>query len=186
MTEQRNNKQQPRNRGNQQNQRRQQQGQQQAVTPISIAALQEMAQGEVIQIPSFKTGETMAVRVRKIDLTAELTADGAVPNKLQSEVVKQFEQGKSQHQVEEQIKNNINGLDDVGEFLPMINNLVRKALVEPTWDDFEEVYPLTLQQKMAIFTWTMKDIDTFRPSNQRSGPNTNANSKRKNVGSKAK
>ncbi len=39
-----------------------------------------------------------------------------------------------------------------------INDLLSRTLVEPTWDDFESLAPLTDSQKMVIIEWVFKEI----------------------------
>lgn len=161
------------------------------VQPISLDQLRKAASGEVINIPDHTGSETIAVRVKRVDLTSDVLSSGMIPNDLQADVVKQFEKGGSRDQVEKHIEKRLEkelagDMEEMNKFLPMINKLCEKALMEPTWADFEEIYPLTMPQKMAIFEWLMGEVRQMRSFRDKPRNNGNANRQRKNMGNKTK
>jgi len=144
--------------------------------PISLDALRTAAQGEIISISDHAGKGTMDVRVRRIDLSADVLNSGLIPTDLQQDVMKQFGEGKSGAQIEQTMEKQLGSqgiATDINKLLPAINQMCAKVLVEPTWDDFQEIYPLTLPQKMEIFQWVtdeIKEMSTFRKKSRNNHP----------------
>ena len=46
-------------------------------------------------------------------------------------------------------------IKDMERMLPIIDAIVKECLIEPEWEKFEQHYPLTIVQKMAIFRFAM-------------------------------
>ena len=152
--------------------------------PITLEELEQIASGEVIDIPSHDGRGTIAVRVKRIDMTSELLNSEMLSNELIGDVVKQFDRGKSQQQVEQQLKAKMVDAD-MSKIVSLVDKICVKALVEPTFEQFEEFAPLNLNQKMAIFNWIMEEVRGMKPFRKQSGHNSNANRQRKDMGKKA-
>lgn len=153
--------------------------------PISLAELKQLAQGTLLDIPGFEDGQTITVRVKRVDVTAELASNDQLPTILQNTVIKEFEKGASEQSIQKKVENELQGdLSSLSQIAPMIDTMVRKALVEPTFEDFEKNYPLTMAQKMHIFGWLTEEVKSFRPSNNKSSKNKQHPNNRKNMGNK--
>lgn len=129
---------------------------------ITLKEIEERARGEVIEIPDWDGKGKIKVRVRKIDVTPIILESGLVPpNSLKVKAQEAFE-GKRKREVK------LDDIDfdmDVQKFMPVLDAVAKAALVEPTYQAIQEILPLTLSQKMAIFDWVMgevKQLESFR------------------------
>lgn len=117
-----------------------------------LEAMKKRVQGEIITIPDWIEGSEINVRLRPVDLTAQLLAAGPLPPILAGKVREAFEG-------EAPSRNAQTSPEDVIPFLPILDALAREALVEPTYEQITtEVAPLTLLQKMAIFEHVTKGL----------------------------
>jgi len=140
---------------------------------ISIEEIQKLAAGEIIDIPGWVPNTTISIRVRRIDITPQLLASGTLPNVLRSAAADQFKKDES----EDSEKSNAMATDLLGdgelsELLPLIESVCRDAMVEPTFDEVQKIYPMILNQKMAIFSYITAEVaglDSFRPKSDGSG-----------------
>lgn len=134
---------------------------------FTLEDLKKASEGHLIPIPGFEPNSTIYVRVKRIDITADMLGSSVLPNELQQEVVKQFDgnTGKkkpSQKEIEVQIAKRFEEESSIADMIPMIDKMCRKALLEPTYEQFEELYPLTTSQKMTIFQWLMEEVKSMR------------------------
>jgi len=136
---------------------------------ISIDEIKKKSKGEVVAIPDWNGRDEINVRLRMIDVTTHLLSSGTMPNELRSAVDEAFAEGASEEEVREKVietqKETFNRQDNMEKMVPVMNAVAKEALVEPTFDEIEEVYPLTLQQKLAIFEYVtrgMSDMKSFR------------------------
>lgn len=133
-------------------------------TPISSTELDELAGGELVEIPHWKAGQTMWVRIRYVDLTPQIAAvmQPALPNPLRGSVDEAFDGPKP---------SKTDGADDDGaddevapevmEAMPeILDTAAREALVEPSYADLESRgLALTMSQKLAIFQEVMGELE---------------------------
>lgn len=132
--------------------------------PISLEELRKKARGFVVDIPEWVGEGTIPVQVRGIDMTPFIMKLDKLPNPLKNAAVEVFE-GKSDKPLAELNPADLDDLDEINAMLPIIEDVCRAILVSPTYDEFEEVYPMTLTQKMALFevaTGGLNDLKTFR------------------------
>jgi hypothetical protein len=110
--------------------------------PISLEELKQIAQPDVIEISGFKAGETIAIAVKMVDLTPYLLelniGNPVIDNK-----------GKTGAGVELQIK----------DIIPVLDEVVKEAMVQPTYEEFTSITPMTFDQKLQIFNYVMGDIE---------------------------
>jgi hypothetical protein len=106
----------------------------------SLDEIRNQAEPEVIEIPGFKPGKTINVAVKPLDLTPYLLKLN-IGNPLV-------------------VQNGAKPAEEIAikDILPLLDEMVREALVNPTYDDIAAISPLTLQQKLAIFNYVMKDV----------------------------
>lgn len=131
---------------------------------ITLAEIKERAKGKVIEIPDWIPGQTIAVRVRAVDLTPHIMQMRAILNPLKTAALEAFE-GNVEEKLAEELMNeeNMGGtLENIERMMPMIDAIIREALVEPSFDEIEKIMPLTLDQKLAIFDWAMAGINSLR------------------------
>lgn len=106
----------------------------------SLDEIRNQAEPEVIEIPGFKSGKTINVAVKSLDLTPYLLKLN-IGNPLA---------GQDGTKVAEQI--------EIKDMLPLLDEIVKEALVAPAYDEIAAIAPLTLQQKLEIFNYVMKDV----------------------------
>jgi len=125
-----------------------------AKMPITLEELQELANGEVIDIPGFRPGTVIPVRVTTLDITEVLLNGGDMPNILRSAVKKAFEGESVQENKDKDFTP-----EDIAKIKPMLDTIAKQCLLEPTFEQFQETRPLGLMQKLAIFKYAMGDVD---------------------------
>ena len=127
---------------------------------ISLEEIVEKAKGYTLDIPDWDGQGTITVRIRSIDLTPHLLSSGVLPNQLSAEVATAFGNEQESPKVKD-TKFDTNKLNEV------IDAVVKEALVEPTFEQIQEVYPLNLTQKMAIFTHITGGVEKLKPFRQK-------------------
>lgn len=137
---------------------------------ISLAELQEMAKGEILEIRDWDGEGTICVRVKRMDLTPILGELRNLPNSLR-EVAHDVFEGKdpTDPEVQKNLLADPKMVDKTLENLPMfektIDTVCASVMVEPTLAEFKDTVPLTLNQKVDIFNWAMrgvKSLENFR------------------------
>lgn len=132
---------------------------------ITIDQIQEKAKGVIVEIPDWEPRKKISVRLRAIDITPHLMETGAIPDELSVEVATMFgdekvAQAKQQEKQQEKPEEYKIRME---KFMPLLNAIAKEALVEPTYDEIQKIYPLTLAQKMTIFQHVMAGIDKMKP-----------------------
>ncbi len=121
---------------------------------ISIEEIKKRAKGTLVEIPDWEPGKFISVRLKTIDITPLLMETGSIPDQLSPEVADMFEKTG-------EISPTSNM--DLTKFVPMLDAMAKSALVEPTYEEINEIYPLTLTQKLAIFQYITGGIDQMKP-----------------------
>ncbi|AEE95285.1 hypothetical protein [Mahella australiensis] len=110
--------------------------------PISLEELKQLAQPDIIEISGFKPGETITIAVKMVDLTPYLLelniGNPVIDNK-----------GKTDTGIELQIK----------DIVPILDEVVKEAMVQPTYGEFVSITPMTFDQKLQIFNYAMGDLE---------------------------
>jgi hypothetical protein len=132
---------------------------------ITLEEIQQRACGEVIEIPDWDGQGTIRVRARKIDITPLVMQAGVIPNQLKLKAQEVFE-GKISEK-------DIGSVDvDVEKIMPALDAAAKAALVEPKYEEIQEILPLTLNQKLAIFSFVseeVKQLESFRGKQRKHG-----------------
>lgn len=139
--------------------------------PISIEELRERAYGTVIKISDW-TGveDILPVRVRSIDLSPYLLSlkNFSGLNKLKAEAIKVFEHGDDVDTKGKKIDIELSDAEEAeatDKMVPILDEIAKACLLEPTYQDFLDTYPLTLAQKIDLFSFAIrgvKELETFR------------------------
>ena len=125
---------------------------------ITLEEIRERAKGVITEIPGWTRDEVIAVRLRAIDMTPHILSMENMPNVLRNAAMAVFEKDDASS---EKIAAETD-VSDMQRMLPIIDSIVKECLIEPTWDDFQENYPLTMMQKMAIFEFAMAGVDSLK------------------------
>lgn len=127
---------------------------------ISLEEISILAKGTLVEIPSWEPGKTIVVRLRKIDITPTIMSAGVIPDQLSLEVSTLFEEDdkftpdtKASEKVD----------FDTSKLMPVLDTMAKEALTEPTFDEINAIYPLTLDQKMAIFEFLSGGLRKIKP-----------------------
>lgn len=139
---------------------------------VTLEELKQFNKGIIIDIPSFVKGEFIKVKVKRIDFTKKFLNKPEIQNFLSMPVISKYmNENKSSEEVEQELTKKFekdiqqNKFEDLNNLLPLIDELVKDTLVDPTFADFEENCPLTEEQKMAIFGYSvgeMVELQNFR------------------------
>ncbi len=132
---------------------------------ISIEEIKEKSRGTLVEIPDWEPGQYITVRLRTIDVTPLIMETGAIPNELSVEVSSMFEDKEKQ-------KSDLKGQEDykmkIDKFIPTLEAIAKQSLAEPTYEEINEIYPLTMQQKIAIFKYVTGSIEQLKPFREES------------------
>lgn len=164
-----------------------------APKPITLAEIKKKSEGELIEIPDWNGRDTIWVRVRSVDVTAHLLEAGSLPNEVKMAVDEAFDSGAQSEEDLKRIRSKLsegseqNQQDRLRKMLPMLNAIAKEALIEPTYDEVNEVYPLNIQQKLAIFEYSTKGIDSMASfREEQSGGDAGTDTDEQDVRDKAK
>jgi len=130
------------------------------VNVITIDEIRKRSEGIVIEIPDWVPNQTIAVRVKAVDMTPHMLKIEKLPNVLKASATEVFS-GKLQVPAKDGVE-----MEDIEGMLPIIDGIAEAVMVEPTFEQIQAVYPLTLAQKMALFKFAMgglDELDSFRP-----------------------
>ena len=124
---------------------------------ISIEELKKLSEGEIVELPSFKSGETMKVRLRRPSML-QLVRNGDIPNELIVEANKMFVQGAGGVASK--------GIDDpttLNKMMNLIECICEQAFVEPTYKQIKDAgIVLTDSQMLAVFEYTQNGVDNLK------------------------
>ncbi len=123
---------------------------------ITLEQIRERAKGEMIDIPDWDGRGTIKVRVRKIDVTPIILKTGMLPNSLKVKANEVFE-GKVKRGKADDIE------FELDKLVPAIDAIVQEALVEPKFEEIQNILPLTLSQKLAIFHYVTEEVRKLEP-----------------------
>jgi len=141
--------------------------------PISLDDLKDLSKGEIIKLPPWEGIDRpyVPVRVKHIDFTQHLMELENMPNQLMKAAQEVFEGKDPETDTPDEekalafLKENKEQLE---EMKPVITAMAKEALVEPTYEDFEETMPLTFGQKMAIFQYVVSGVKQVEPFRKKS------------------
>jgi len=125
----------------------------------SLDEIRAQAEPQIVEIPGFREGTTINVRLRMIDLTPRLM-ELKVGNPLLVEAQKLAADGVPK----EEIATRLDSSEISMEILPLLDEVAKEALVEPTYADIIAIHPLTLAQKLKILDYAtgVDDLVPFR------------------------
>lgn len=125
----------------------------------TLEEIRQQAMPEIIEIPGFKPGTTINVAVRLVDLTPYLL-ELDIGNPLYEIAVKKAKTGGSKEDIIKEIQNETQKTGiDLKKILPILDAVVREALVQPTYEEITAIVPLTLEQKFAIFDYAIGEVE---------------------------
>lgn len=124
-------------------------------TPISLDEIRRRAAGEVIDIPDWDGKGKIAVRVRRIDITPIILRAGVLPNSLKVAAQEVFEGKKPAKQPDFDL--------EVEKLMPILDAIAQECLLEPKYEDIQAIYPLTLNQKLALLSYVTGEVEALRP-----------------------
>lgn len=126
---------------------------------ISIEELKKLAEGELVELPSFKSDERITVRLRRPSMMYMIKS-GKIPNELLVEANKLFIKG-SAGAVGSQKE-----LDDPQTLVRMVDLLeciCEETFVEPTYKQIKDAgIKLTDSQLLAVFEYTQNGVANLK------------------------
>ena len=121
----------------------------------SLISLEQYAQGQVVELPSFGEGQPFVARLRRPSLMV-LIKSGKIPNALLATANTLFAGGTVDVKKGETFSDVVGVLDVICE----------ASFLEPTWEQIQETgVQLTDEQYMAVFNYSQKGVqalDSFR------------------------
>lgn len=125
---------------------------------ISLDEIKELAKGEVVSIPHWDGKGTINVRLRRIDLTPIILQGGVLPNSLKVIAQEAFEakmKGRKPNLKQQPLD------FDIEKMMPALDAIAKESLIDPKYEDFQEHYPLSLTQKLAIFQYALGEVQAL-------------------------
>lgn len=124
----------------------------------TLDEIRAQAESEIVEIPGFRAGSVIYVKLRMIDLTPKLL-QLKIANPMLAEAQKLAQEGLNKEEIAAKL--NPDSLEDV---LTLLDAVVKESIVEPTYDEIVAIHPLTLPQKLKIFSHVIGEglIDSFR------------------------
>ena len=124
---------------------------------ISIDELKKLAEGELVELPSFKSDERITVRLRRPSMM-QLIKTGKIPNELLIEANKLFVQGTGGA-----INRSVDNPDTLKNIMELIESICEEAFVEPTYKQIKEAgIHLTDSQFLAVFEYTQNGVGNLK------------------------
>lgn len=111
----------------------------------------------IIEIPGFVEGETFEIKVKNLSIVGLMSA-GKIPNALMQTVKNAFAGIQSSATTEDAEASVIDKAGEIGKLLDIV---CKEAMVEPTFDEIEDV--MNDSQKLAIFSFTQGGVDEVQP-----------------------
>jgi len=118
----------------------------------SLDEIRAQAQPEVVEIPGFRPGTRLYVKLRPVDVTPHILSADTM-NPLIAMAVQGYKEGRDKAEVAKEVEARAQGL-----LADTFDAICREAMVEPTYEEFTAVAPLTYGQKQAIFDWCSGDL----------------------------
>lgn len=113
---------------------------------------------DIIEIPGFKPGTTINVRVKAVDPTPYILSTN-LTNPLMAIATQRAKEGKSQADIKKELEQKVSeGKMDFEALMPALDAVAKEALVEPTYEEITRIHPLTVFQKMAILDYALGDV----------------------------
>lgn len=134
--------------------------------PINIEELKNLSKGTIIEIPGYNESDVINVRVKKIDFSKEmLNGKYNLAGFLNGSIVDELSKTNNEAEREEIIRKEAvkDTPEAISDMFPMLDTICKECLLEPTFEEFENIYPLTLNQKYAIFDWVLGGIKDLKP-----------------------
>lgn len=126
---------------------------------ISIEELKKLAEGELVELPSFKSDERITVRLRRPSMMYMIKS-GKIPNELLVEANKLFIKGSAGAVAGQK------ELDDPQTLVRMVDLLeyiCEEAFVEPTYKQIKDAgIKLTDSQLLAVFEYTQNGVANLK------------------------
>lgn len=127
---------------------------------LKVTTIDELigySKGQLVELPAFAEGQPFVARLIRPSLL-DMVADGTIPNPLISTANKLFMSGVSSIDEKSEV--------DMKNFITLMDNICRRALVEPSYDLLEDNgIKLTDEQRAAIMNYVqhgVKALDSFR------------------------
>lgn len=126
----------------------------------SLEAIREQAQPDIVEIPGFRPGTTIHVAVRPVDLVPRLLELG-IANPLVNAALAGDQDGQG---AEPMVESAETLWEKLRKLEPILDEVAKQALVEPTYEEITAIRPLTTQQKMMILEHAMntRALRSFR------------------------
>lgn len=125
----------------------------------SLTALEQYAQGQIVELPPFAEGQPFVARLRRPSMMV-LVKSGKIPNALLGTANSLFVGGKIETK-------DPSALSDVFGVMDVI---CEASFLEPSWNQLQEIgLELTDEQYMAVFNYSqqgIKALDSFREQSE--------------------
>ena len=126
---------------------------------VTLEDLKKLAEGEIVELPSFIGEETISVRLRRPSLI-KMVKSGKIPNELLEDANMLFAGGTGGVAQKGVKKNDPEILSKMCDLLEVI---CEAAFVEPTYKQIREAgIELTDSQLLAVFSYTQNGVESLK------------------------
>ena len=126
---------------------------------ISIDDLKKLAEGELVELPSFSGEEGFFVRLRRPSLI-QMVKSGKIPNELLNEANVLFAggaNGVAQRGVQK------NDPEMLSKMCDLLETVCEAAFVQPTYKEIKNAgIQLTDSQLLAVFSYTQNGVESLK------------------------
>ncbi|MBT9174217.1 MAG: hypothetical protein DDT21_02628 [Syntrophomonadaceae bacterium] len=112
----------------------------------TLDEIRAQTEPQVVEIPGFKAGTSINVKLRMVDLTPRLM-ELRIGNPLLAEAQKLAKEGLTRDEIAGRLDNST----AIREILSLFDEVAKEAMVEPTYVEIMAIHSLTFPQKLKIF-----------------------------------
>lgn len=123
---------------------------------MSVTRLEDIKKKAAIEVtlPGWDD-EPFVCKLKRVSVL-DLASKGKIPNPLLGTVIDMFEK-----------KAQIEKPEDMSNMFSVINLFCEAAMVEPTYNEVENIVPLTDDQRMAIYNFAQDGVMKIQPNSEK-------------------
>lgn len=126
---------------------------------VTLEDLKKLAEGEIVELPSFVGDETISVRLRRPSLI-KMVKSGKIPNDLLEDANMLFAGGTG-GVAQKGVKTN--DPEMLSKMCDLLETICEAAFVEPTYKEIKQAgIELTDSQLLAVFSYTQNGVESLK------------------------
>lgn len=125
----------------------------------SLDDIRAQTEPQIVELPGFREGTYIYVKLRMVDITPRLM-ELRIGNPLLAEAQKMAKDGLTREEIAGRLDHSAGAKD----MLPLLDEIAKESMVDPTHAEITAIHPLTLMQKVKVFEYAtgVGDLLPFR------------------------